>query len=104
MGKGRYSGTPIIDGHHYATFSLPSRAMGYVELDLLAGVRTVEHTYQLGDRPDRLAAKFFGDETYWWVIMLVNGISYPFSSGGLIPGRVLRIPLDVRDVLDKLQG
>lgn len=71
-------------------------------LNLLEGVRTVEYTVKVGDRIDHLAAKFFNDDQYWWVIALANGINYPFSSGGFKPGRLLKIPLDVKDVLDKI--
>lgn len=102
MAKGRYSNTPIIGNHHYSTFALPTRAKGLQALHLLAGVRTVEYTVKVGDRIDHLAAKHFGDDQYWWVIALVNGINYPFSSGGFKPGRLLKIPLNVKDVLDKI--
>lgn len=102
MTRSRYSGTPVLDGRSFGTFRLPVRAAGMGELDLLAGVRSFEHTFKAGDRLDHLAARFFNDESYWWILALVNGISYPFASGGLIPGRTLRIPHDVKDVLDKL--
>jgi hypothetical protein len=71
-------------------------------IDLLAGVATSDYTYQHGDRLDHLAAKFLGDDQYWWVIALVNGINYPFASGGLVPGVVLKIPVSVKDILDKI--
>ena len=77
-------------------------AMGLKQVELLAGVQTIEYVYKVGDRLDHLAAKYLGDDEYWWVISLVNGINYPFASGGLVPGRALRIPVDVKDVLDKL--
>lgn len=103
MAKSRYSNVDIVDNHHYKTFRLPVLASGYKSLDLLKNVRTIEYTYVVGDRLDKLAAKFFnGEDQYWWVIALVNNISYPFASGGLTPGRLLQIPINVKDVLDKL--
>lgn len=102
MAKSRYVDTPIIDDHHFGTWRLPSFARGYRLIDLLAGVKTVEYTYKRGDRLDHLSARFFNEEQYWWVIAIVNNIYYPFASGGLIPGRKLRIPVDVKDILDKI--
>jgi len=102
MAKSRYSGTDIIDGRHYETYALPRRSAGLQEIDLLENVRTFEHTFSQGERLDHLAELHLGDGAYWWVIALVNSIDYPFASGGLVPGRKLRIPLDVRDVLDKI--
>ena len=102
MGRSRYSDTPVIDGRFYGTFRLPVRALGLRELDLTTGVRTFDYVYQVGDRVDNLAARFYGDESYWWVICLVNGVSYPFASGGLTPGRALKVPYDAKDVLDRL--
>lgn len=102
MAKNRYSDTAVIDDHHYSSFSLPVYARGYRERNLLDGVKTFEYVYKRGDRMDHLAARFFNEEQYWWVIALVNGIIYPFASGGLIPGRTLKIPFEVKDVLDRL--
>lgn len=104
MAKSRYSNTAIISSHHYATFSLPVLAKGYRNQDLLANVRTHQYTVNAGDRIDHLSARFFNDDQYWWVIALINGIIYPFSSGGFKPGQVLKIPYDLRDVLDKFLG
>lgn len=104
MAKSRHSDTQLIDGKHYRSFILPKAAAGLKNVDLLQGVKTVEYVYKAADRIDHLAAKYLGDDQYWWVIALVNGINYPFASGGLVPGRVLRIPIFVKDVLDKLMG
>lgn len=102
MAKSRYSSTPIIGKHHYGTFSIPALAKGYRERNLLQGVRTFVYTVKVGDRIDHLAARFLNDENLWWIIALGNGIIYPFSSGGFVPGRELKIPLDAKDVLDKV--
>ena len=102
MAKTRYTDTVVLDNNHYSTWSYPVKSLGYKEIDLLENIRSFEHIIVLGERADHLAARFFGDESYWWVICLVNGINYPFKSGGWTPGRALRIPFDVKDVLDKL--
>lgn len=102
MARSRYSNTPIIGKHHYSTVPSTARSRGLQSVNLLENVRTVEYTIKVGDRIDHLAAKFFNDDQYWWVIALANGIAYPFASGGFRVGRILKIPLDVKDVLDKI--
>lgn len=102
MAKSRYTDTAVIDGHHFGTYSLPVQARGYKERNLLDGVKTFEYVYQRGDRLDKLAAKFFSESSYWWVIAIVNNIDYPFASGGLVPGRTLKIPFDVKDIFDRI--
>jgi hypothetical protein len=101
MPKSRYADTPIVSGS-YQSFTLPRRAAGYAQLDLLEGVKTTDYLFKQGDRLDHLAARYLGEDQYWWVIALVNGINYPFASGGLVPGRILKVPIDVNDVLAKI--
>lgn len=101
MAKSRYSDTAISSGS-YQSFSLPVRSAGYAEFDYLDGVQTTDYLYKQGDRLDHLAARYLGDDQYWWVIALVNGINYPFASGGLVPGRILKIPSNVNDILGKI--
>ena len=102
MAKSRYASTTILPGDTYGAFNVPGRASGLAGIDLLEGVRTVSYTVQRGDRADHLAARYFNDDSLWWLICLVNTIPYPFASGGFEPGRELRIPVDPRDVLDKI--
>jgi len=56
----------------------------------------------LGDRFDILANNFYGDPSLWWVIPSANGISgdslYPE------PGLQLRIPTDVREILNSYKS
>ncbi len=99
MSKSRYADTPILDGNHYATWSIPVYAKGYRSLDLLKGVQTQEYIWKKGDRFDKLAAQYFHDDQYWWVICICNDVLYPF---GIAPDTVFRIPLDHRDILSKL--
>lgn len=97
MGRSRYAGSDIIDGTHYGTWDGLSRDP--FGPDLLDGVDTVEHILAGGERLDVIAHRYYGDEEYWWVVALANGISDPFS---LVVGRRLRIPTEVRAILDKL--
>jgi hypothetical protein len=104
MPKSRYTDTAVVDKHHYVTWSLPVKSLGLVERDLVTGIQMIDHVIQRGERIDHLAAKYLGEEQYWWVIALVNKISYPFKSGGFTPGRLLKIPVNVKDVFDRIFG
>ena len=75
MSKSRYSDTQLVDGKYYRSFKLPKVSAGLKNIDLLAGVKTTEYVFKVGDRLDHLAARFLGDDEYWWVIALVNGIN-----------------------------
>ncbi len=98
MARSRYSNTRIIDGHHYATWRNPVAER--MDGDILEGVKTFDYTFSIGDRLDILAAKYLGDDRYYWIIALVNNIIWPL---GIEPGTTLRIPKDVTQVLEKLQ-
>ncbi len=100
MGRSRYAGNRILDGDHYATWPDPT-AGNPMGPDILDGVDTVEHILGSGDRLDTLAHQYFGDPDYWWVLALANRIMDPFS---LVVGNRLRIPLDVRSILNKVRG
>jgi hypothetical protein len=102
MAKSRYDDTEIISGSYYASYRLPVLSMGYQDLNLLDGIKTTDYVWQAGDRIDKVAARFLGEDDYWWVICLANNIIYPFASGGLIPGRTLKIPTDTKEIFDRL--
>jgi hypothetical protein len=99
MSKSRYFPTPLLDGNHYETFDYPRAFHGIAPIDFLVGLNSVQHVFGIGDRLDKLAFKYFQDERYWWVISLVNAITYPL---GISPGTVLQIPTDLSSVLKKL--
>lgn len=44
-----------------------------------------------GERLDSLAEKYLGDGRYWWVICVVNNISFPFGED-VSAGTIIRIP------------
>lgn len=98
MARSRYSTTVVLDGNHFGTWR--NKALeGEIEPDILEDVKTVDHVLVRGERLDHLAARFLGDDGYYWVIALVNGILDPLD---LTPGQKLKIPTDVKQVLDKL--
>lgn len=102
MAKSRYSDTPIVDGKFYAPHRLPINPDSPAVIDFISNVSTVDYLVRRGDRLDHLAARYFGNDAYWWVIAIANKIDYPFPSGGLSPGDTIKIPKNVRDVLDKI--
>ena len=103
MAKDRNLDTPIIDNNHYGTWSIPSlNPIGMGNSRIFDDVRYKEHVYIIGERLDQLAYRYFNESEYWWIIALYNNIYYPFKSGGLTAGKILKIPLDVNDILDKI--
>lgn len=103
MSKSRYFNTAVFGNEteplHYATYDLPDKIKGIGPIDILGSATTTQYTWQLGDRLDKLASRFYGDDEYWWVIALANGIDYPL---GIQPGTTLLIPTDVTPVLQQL--
>jgi len=49
------------------------------------------------DRFDLIAADFFGDSTYWWVVVMANDL--PGDSMYAPPGTQLRIPGNLNNAL-----
>lgn len=99
MARSRYAGNPVIDGNHFASWRDPT-AESFLGPGLLDGVPCVDHTLKGGERLDILAARYYGDDEYWWVIALANRIQTPF---GLTVGTKLRIPLDPKSIVSKVQ-
>ena len=60
---------------------------------------TDTHIWSLGDRYYKLADKYYGDSTYWWVIAWYN--SAP-TEVDLEYGDMLDIPINLNTVLDVL--
>ena len=52
----------------------------------------------VGDRLDLMAFDFYGDSELWWVIASAN--SLPGDSLVPVPGSQLRIPIDIRAILN----
>ena len=52
-----------------------------------------------GDRFDKLAQQYYGDNTLWWVISVANN-NLPQNALYLSGGIVLRIPTDLQSILN----
>ncbi len=84
----RYRNSNIISGSYFETISEP-------EIDL-SKIPTINIRVSNYDRLDVLAAKFLGSGEYWWIIAMINDISWAFS---FEEGQILKIPQDVNDFL-----
>lgn len=98
MGRSRYAGNRVIDGH-LGTWR-DRIAEDTLGPDALDGLQTIAHVVSAGDRLDSLARKYYGDPEHWWVIAIANRIMFPLS---LDVGRKLHIPADPLALIAKLQ-
>ncbi len=57
------------------------------------------HIWSLGDRYYKLADKYYGDASYWWVIAWYNAI--PIEAD-VVTGDLIEIPINLASVLDIL--
>ena len=57
------------------------------------------HIWSRGDHFYNLAAKYYGDPTYWWVIAWYNGTP---TEGDITPGQMIYIPINLEDALRAL--
>jgi len=62
-------------------------------------IRTVDYVWKQGDKFWRLADKYYGDATMWWLIAQFN--KKP-TEGHLAAGDVLKIPIDRGIILGAL--
>ena len=53
-----------------------------------------------GDRLDTLAQRYYSDSNLWWIIAKANEISR--GQIGLNPEKLIRIPGDIENILNKL--
>ena len=98
MGRSRYAFTTIVDNNHYETWTDPT-ASNVFGPEILDGIDTVDHILVAGERLDTLANVYYGDDELWWLIALANRVLDPFS---LTVGMRLRVPVDARQLLDKV--
>jgi hypothetical protein len=61
-----------------------------------ATIKTAQHMWTFGDRFYKLAAQYYGQPEYWWVIAWYNG--YP-TEVTVRKGHMLAIPLDLEEAL-----
>ena len=58
--------------------------------------QTTERVLKEGERLDQIAGQVFGDASLWWVIAATSNIGWYLQAP---PGTLLKIPLNVADVL-----
>lgn len=89
MALSRYRNVNTIDKKFFESVDFPTKTR-------LDEVPTFKVRIAQFDRLDQLAFKHLGSGEYWWVIALLNDISWAFD---FEPGAVIKIPVDVQDVL-----
>lgn len=62
-----------------------------------ASIESTQHIWSVGDRFYKLAHKFYGDPTLWWIIAWYNG--FP-TEVDVLPGDLLTIPINVEKVIE----
>lgn len=62
-------------------------------------IMTTEHTWSYGDRYYNLAAQYYGNAEYWWVIAMFNNMP---TESHCKPGVVLQIPIKLSSALSIL--
>lgn len=95
MSFSRYGTTPIIkrDGKK---FYLSSSVAAEIKRRIDAGQLPFEtFTLSQGQRLDIVAANYYGDASYWWVIAAASGIGWQCQ---VPPGTVLKIPQSIDQV------
>ena len=55
------------------------------------------------ERIDKIASDYLGDGRYWWIICLLNDLTFPFGIT-LVAGTKLRIPASIDDFVNLIQG
>jgi nucleoid-associated protein YgaU len=85
----RYRSSEVSDNKYYETFRFPDKK----KLDDVPVLRVRVARF---DRLDQLAAKYLGDGSYWWVIAMMNDLSWGFK---FEEGQILRIPVSLDDIL-----
>lgn len=78
-----------ITQYNTAIFNYPSAAD-------IRELTSVQHIWHTGDRYYKLAAKYYGEPTYWWVIAFYNKAP---TEAHLSLGDVIDIPLPLERVL-----
>ena len=66
-----------------------------------ANLATINHLWKLGDRFYKLAAKYYGNSQYWWVIAQYNGMP---TEADVVPGDVITIPTNLEEALTTLRA
>lgn len=66
----------------------------------LVNVDVINHTWTSSDRFHKLAGKYYGDSTYWWIIAYFNNL--PLETDAKL-GQVIEIPVPLEYILAALE-
>lgn len=80
--------------NHYATPILKNPTV-----EERARIASDSHIWVLGDRYYKLADKYYGDSSFWWVIAWYNAVPV---EADLSLGDMIEIPISLNAVLDVL--
>ena len=72
--------------------------MRHLDSDQLENIEGISHLWTLGDRYYKLADKYYGDSTMWWVIAWFNRAP---TEAHLKIGDIIIIPTPLDDWLDQ---
>ncbi len=87
MSVSRYrNDTPIMGGKLKRTATATTKIRQAVKN---GDVRTDKIILREGERLDHLAAKYYGDARYWWVLAAASNIGWWLQSP---PGTIIRVP------------
>jgi nucleoid-associated protein YgaU len=73
-----------------------SAAFNYPNSNDIGNLQNIQHIWKTGDRYYKLASKYYGEPTYWWVIALYNKTP---TEAHLRLGDVIDIPVPLETVL-----
>ena len=63
--------------------------------------RDIIVSWNSAERIDKIAAKYYGDGSYWWIICLANDLISPLQK--IEDGTPIRIPSSVELVIEKIK-
>jgi hypothetical protein len=87
-----YRNSEKIDGRHY---SIPKFALKNIDF---SDIEARELMIQDGDRLDIIAEQLYNNPDHWKAIAIFNNLEWFFVK----PGDVIRVPLDIKKVLDRI--
>tara|TARA_R100000234_G_C5003645_1_gene181525 strand:+ start:4454 stop:4792 length:339 start_codon:yes stop_codon:yes gene_type:complete len=102
---------PIINNSSFYEEFFKERGVKYIKqfktgrlkhptVEEMASLERVRHVWTVGDRYYKLAHKYYGDPTLWWVIAWFN---LKPTEGHCRAGDIIRIPLPLDRVLEMLR-
>ncbi len=74
---------------------------GYPSIEAIANTQRVAHHWTAGDRYWKLAAKYYNDMSYWWVIAMFN--QKPTEAHCNV-GDTIYVPLPLEEALNLFGG